>query len=406
MKTKFLKKISVLSAILLTACIILVGAPHIKADSSSDSTVQGLEDQLRYLEQKQKEIQQRLSENSSDLYNQQIYSQQLETLIATVQDKIRIADELIAALEESKKQLEDEIVTAEEDFNRTYDEFLGFMRMSYEDGDASYISLILGANSLSDFLSRVDRVSSMLAHSKKLMAEYKSAKQTLENKKAECELAIEKQNETVKSLEETRSENVALLNNANLYIKQLEQNQSDYNAQLNEYQKAWSEANEKLTQYLAYLAELSKSQYNQEGFAWPMDKNQFNYMTSGYGWRFIFGRNDFHLGIDIWGYGCYGAEIHASASGKIVVADHNGYTSYGKYVVIDHGSGIMTLYAHCSNLAVNVGDAVHQGDVIAYCGDTGMVTGAHLHFEYRINGQTYNPLEYINVPSNFVDISG
>lgn len=406
MKNRFLKKISVLSAVMLAICIIFVGSPKINADVSTDSTVQTLENQLKLLEQKQAELQQKLSENSSDIYDQQVYAQQLEILISTVQDKIRIADELIAALEDEKKQLEEDIVTAENDFNRTYEEFIGFMRMSYEEGDASYISLIVGASSLSDFLSRIDRVSSMLAYNKQLMADYKSAKATLESKKSECELAIEKQNETIKSLEATRSENVALLNNANLYIKQLEENQTEYNSQLYEYQKAWEEANQKLTDYLAYLAEQSKSQYNQEGFAWPMDKNYFNYMTSGYGWRYIFGRMDFHLGIDIWGYNCFGAEIHASASGQVVVADHAGNTSYGKYVVIDHGSGIMTLYAHCNDLCVNVGDYVQQGDVISHCGATGLVTGAHLHFEYRINGQTYDPLQYINVPSNYVDISG
>jgi murein DD-endopeptidase MepM/ murein hydrolase activator NlpD len=101
-----------------------------------------------------------------------------------------------------------------------------------------------------------------------------------------------------------------------------------------------------------------------------------------------------HTGMDITGTG-HGSNIYASAAGTVVKVV-NGTRGYGKYIIINHGDGIQTLYAHCSKLYVKQGQYVNQGDIIAAMGSTGNSTGTHLHFEIRINGQYADPLKYVS----------
>ena len=126
-------------------------------------------------------------------------------------------------------------------------------------------------------------------------------------------------------------------------------------------------------------------------------KNGYEYMTSGYGNRTytMNGKkvSDFHLGIDLIS-AKYGTDyIVAFESGKVTYAGYNG--GYGNVVYIDHGNGYQTRYAHQKYLNVKVGDYVQKGDILGYMGATGNVTGAHVHFEVRINGNTVNPYDYV-----------
>jgi murein DD-endopeptidase MepM/ murein hydrolase activator NlpD len=117
-------------------------------------------------------------------------------------------------------------------------------------------------------------------------------------------------------------------------------------------------------------------------------------VVSTYGWRVhpILGVRKLHEGIDIWAP--EGTPIHAAAAGTVVWAGpRNGY---GNAVIIDHGSGVATAYAHQSAVAVSAGQSVGRGDVIGYVGHTGLAAGPHLHFEVRVGGKTYDPLAYVH----------
>ena len=114
-------------------------------------------------------------------------------------------------------------------------------------------------------------------------------------------------------------------------------------------------------------------------------------ITSPYGYRYIFGRYEFHLGVDIGA--SYGTNIKAADGGKVTYAGWKG--SYGKLVIVTHDDGSQTYYAHCSQLLVKYGDKVYQGQTIAKVGSTGNSTGPHLHFEIRKNDKTVNPLDYL-----------
>jgi len=122
---------------------------------------------------------------------------------------------------------------------------------------------------------------------------------------------------------------------------------------------------------------------------WPFPAS--NLVTSRYGWRVhpILGTERFHSGIDINGFGMEGSPIVASDSGTVCKAEYS--DSYGNYVMIDHGNGHLTLYAHFSGIAVYNGQEVTQGQTIGYCGHTGWATGDHLHYEMYINGSRIDP---------------
>jgi murein DD-endopeptidase MepM/ murein hydrolase activator NlpD len=115
-------------------------------------------------------------------------------------------------------------------------------------------------------------------------------------------------------------------------------------------------------------------------------------ITSYFGYRFhpILRKRKYHSGIDI--SASYGSPVSAADSGVIVFAGRNG--GYGKMIIIDHGSGISTVYGHCSLLQVDQGQTVTQGQIIAQVGSTGLSTGPHLHFEVRKNGVPEDPLSY------------
>ena len=132
------------------------------------------------------------------------------------------------------------------------------------------------------------------------------------------------------------------------------------------------------------------------GFVWPAPA--CTYISSPYGWRTLYGRSDFHTGIDLTrpGGGSSGAIIVASLDGTVESVRRSN-SGYGHCIVINHGGGVKTRYAHClpGSISVSVGQHVSAGQAIARVGESGYATGPHLHFEIIINGNTVNPLPYI-----------
>lgn len=117
------------------------------------------------------------------------------------------------------------------------------------------------------------------------------------------------------------------------------------------------------------------------------------YNSSSYGWRIdpFTGAKAFHEGLDFTAV--VGTPIHAAAGGIVIFAEQT--PDYGKIIKIDHGSGLETRYAHASKLLVKVGDRVEKGQVISLVGSTGRSTGAHLHYEIRLNGEPLDPRKYL-----------
>lgn len=132
-------------------------------------------------------------------------------------------------------------------------------------------------------------------------------------------------------------------------------------------------------------------------WGWPLGSASC-YISSGYGYRSAsISGNSFHGGMDIAGSGITGKAVYASRAGKVITAVTSN-TGYGIHVLIDHGDGYSSLYAHMSVRYVNAGDTVSKGQMIGRVGSTGNVTGPHLHFEVRYYGEKKNPANYVKKP--------
>ena len=178
--------------------------------------------------------------------------------------------------------------------------------------------------------------------------------------------------------------------------EQAESSILDANKQYMENAEKYKKEQDALEQEIQELLqnEGSDEAYGDGQLKWPVPTR--SYISSYFGWRTLYGRPNYHKGIDI--PGSAGTNIVAADSGKVLKVSKLTY-GYGWHVIIDHGNGVSTLYAHCSRLDVSVGDYVEKGQVVAGIGTTGNSTGNHVHFEVRINGVQQNPLNYVKQPS-------
>lgn len=311
----------------------------------------------------------------------------------------RVENEIEAtarAIEKSRADLvikEQELKVAEENCMEYDDEFKTRARIMYENGTSSYLEVLLGASSFGDFLSRIEMVREIVEYDRKILGEMKASRDAI--KAAKEALELEWANLEAKEVELA---NMKIELGYRLEAKQglLDQLYADEEEYKKAYEKAEADEQkiqrELQAQAAREAANGTQTKYTGTGrFLWPCPAS--SRITSPYGYRIhpVYKTKKFHAGIDI-GAG-YGSNIIAAEAGTVSTATYG--SGYGKYVVINHGSGITTLYAHCSSLLVNVGDKVSRGQVIAKVGSTGVSTGNHLHFEVRINGSTTDPLSYV-----------
>ncbi|WP_196592788.1 murein hydrolase activator EnvC family protein [Pectinatus sottacetonis] len=262
------------------------------------------------------------------------------------------------------------------------------IRDIYMHGQISYIDVLVGANSFSDFLTRLSLVKRIIRYDYNLISSIMQEKQTITATKKELESDRSKTAKLVQSAKEkynilktTEDQKQALLYKVQHDRKTAEQAYDEI--------VAASRQVEQLIQNYNSQYDSSSTPAGNGTFIWPLSGP----ITSPFGWRVhpLYGRRIFHTGIDIGG--SYGTPIHAAASGTVIYA---GWISgYGNAVIISHGGGLETLYGHNQSLAVSQGQHVSQGQVISYCGSTGNSTGPHCHFEVRKNGHPVNPLNYL-----------
>ncbi len=314
-------------------------------------------------------------------------------LDAQIQGTENEIDSLEKQIEQTKKDIElkeEELKLAEEQLESHEKAFMARAGAMYEHNDIKYVELLFKADSLSDFLTKIDMITQIMEYDDKVLTDLKETREKINLAKKQLEDILVRQEEDSKKLEAKRQSLSAALAEKEKLMKEAIKNADRY--------KAIYEAAEQAEQ--ALIRE-NKNAFSQGGynvkytggrFAWPVPGS--HRITSQYGNRIhpVYKTNKFHSGIDI-GAG-YGLDIIAAADGKVTLATTNG--GYGKCVVINHGSGITTLYGHCSTLLVSAGDTVTKGQVIAKVGSTGVSTGPHLHFEVRINGATTNPLNYVS----------
>lgn len=390
------KFITTLLAFILCVTSVFVFVPQNKVEAAIDTSKEAetaLKDKIAALQKEQKDLKAKLEAAENNIEEQQNKKQYLDSLISSTESEIETATALIAEYEAKIVTKNAEIEAMEADIEDNYNDMMGRLRFSYEQGTASYLELILDSESMTDFLSSMDRVRSIMDFDKSLMDELAAQLKLLEDERTILTNTLEEQKTLEASLSTKKIDLEDQKKKADQYITQLQADEKAYAAEYEKAKKAEKEANNQIEKLLAERQKSENQQYWGGDFIWPVPKN-ITRISSYFGWRILWGRSDYHLGIDI--PAASGTDIYASNGGTVVTATW--HYSYGYYVLIDHGGGYATLYAHNSRLLVKAGDKVEQGDVIAKMGTTGSSSGNHLHFEVRVNGKVQNPLNYVKRP--------
>ncbi len=439
MKRKKIISVIALLLIVLMLLSLLMSILPVSAFAVTQSEIDELTRQKDEISSQAQEIQERidsLKEKQANVLEQK----------AALNEKIRLAneqlqivaqeidyyDEIIA---EKSKELEE----AENREQEQRDRYRARIRAMEENGGYNILALILSSDSFGQLLTAMDDMGEIMASDRALEEQYVAAREETEEIKAQYEAEREEyelhqselQDERTK-LEQETEDAFATLEELEDAIEQAEREYEEacaqeaasaaqiqwfiaqYNAQQQAMQQQQQQAGGTENPDSGWTGDNGDSWTGDNGGDWTGD-NGSGGDNSGGGWyggaqstgSFVWpvpcstritGRfnepraGHLHAGIDIDGYGNDGGPILAADAGVVITSSWD--NTYGNYVIIDHGNGIQTVYAHNSGNAVSVGDTVYQGQTIAYLGATGNATGTHCHFEIYINGERVDPAGY------------
>ena len=395
---KNLRKTLLRASVMLMAAVLLIlcmpaGIEPVHAAKLTDSKVQSYEEELAKKEEEMKKLKQSIATANTEAEKKLAEKNQLDAEVNLLIEKIDLTTEFIAELEASIAEKDGEISDKQAAYERKYALFKERLRVTHEEGQASYLEMLLGAESLADFLSRIDRIGAMLEYDNKIMRELKDEKHSLEAIRTDFSTQKTKNEELLASLKKDKAELDQKVKQAANFIKKYENDAVMYK---NMYEKALEEEEKLQEELQKYLEELQKklnSKYVGGTFMWPGPLD-YTRVSSAYGWRInpLTGKNELHNGIDL--PAAYGTYIYAANAGKVTISST--HYSYGKYIMIDHGGGYATLYAHCSKLLVSVGAQVKKGQVIAYVGSPGYSAGNHLHFSLYEENKHTDPMKFFS----------
>lgn len=407
-------------ALLLSLCLLFSAVFLTSADTISD-----LEAQQEALQQEAEEYQAIIDEKQGEIDEQEEYVNALTANIATVNDEVAVIREKIgfynSQIAEKTENVNSLRVQSEDNMNLLRQR----LNSIYKAGNASTIEIVLGAKDFSDFVDKVQLVESLSDYDANLMDEIEGQMdvigaevESLNKDKASLEADTVVLSEKQAELNALLAENEELLRN--LYTEK-----DELGAIMDSNQSAQNEVEQKIQAYYEEQRRLEEERLEQERLEQEKqdqeDEDEYApgtiitpsggggewiWPTPGFTWlssSWAEDRGYAHGGIDIAGSGIHGTPIVAAADGFVFDAcnecehDWGKYGScgcgggFGNYVMIDHGDGRGTVYAHMTHAVVGYGDSVSAGEIIGYVGSTGHSTGPHLHFEARYYGERYDP---------------
>ncbi len=287
--------------------------------------------------------------------------------------ELNAINEQVASKQSEINKIENDIAKTKSDMDSQENDLGLRLRVMYERGPVQFLTVILGSNSISEFLSNVEMVKKIHENDQETF--------TALQKQAD---ALQEQNDKLKTEKEKLD---ALQATAQEKSDEAESKKNDLVAKIDQFEAEKAEIQAEIEATSSH----GSGEITEGMFAWPAPGNYT--ITSPFDpgrWHPIHGRIEAHEGVDI---GCpSGSRIVAAASGTVTIASW--YGGYGNYVYVDHGNGVGTAYGHNSELLVSPGQHVERGETIAYSGSTGWSTGPHLHFEVRINGTAVDPMQY------------
>ncbi|MBQ4047294.1 MAG: peptidoglycan DD-metalloendopeptidase family protein [Clostridia bacterium] len=383
-------------------------------------------------------IEEKITETKAELETLRADQDSLIAQKGLLDEQINLYNEQIEILEGTIGELDAEIAACEAELNaleteqaEKYEIFKQRVRVAYEDGDITYLSVLLSANSLSDFFDRVEMTSAILEQDKNLRGELEALADAISLKQEELEQDRADQVALMVELESARTALMAQQSEAEVLLAGLEEGEHENLMLIEEYERLWQEAmaeQERLTQEYEEqkrreeeerkrreeeerkrLEEEARKKAEEEArkkaeeearkkaenavFMWPTPG--FTWVTSKFGYRThpVTGKpQSFHNGIDIGAYA--GSPIKSIAAGTVIANQY--HSIYGNMIKVDHGNGFVSMYAHMNARSkYKVGATVSKGTTLGCVGTTGLSSGYHLHFTIYKNGTAVDPLKYV-----------
>jgi murein DD-endopeptidase MepM/ murein hydrolase activator NlpD len=364
------------------------GSTPYLAQATSTASVEELRQQQQQIEQERS----RLEREQERLENLQgVAEERLEGLqdnIQVTQAEIAHNEEQLAIANQRLAELQAELATAEKSYQERQSATIARLQFLQRQQLSTGWAVLLQSDSLNEFIDR----------RRQLKLVYQSDSEILTRLKAEAD-ELDRKRRNV----EIQKNEIALL------TQQLQAQKAQYEAQAQTQEQLISRLNADRQALEAAEAQLARDSENltrliqqrlaaQDGSIVVRGTGQFSYPSSGritspFGHRVhpILGYRRFHAGVDFGA--SHGSPIRAADSGVVIFAGW--YGGYGRSVIVNHGGGLTTLYAHASRLYVSEGQTVQRGEAIAAIGSTGLSTGPHLHFEVRVNGNPVDPMGYL-----------
>ena len=388
------KKLRAAAAFLALVILALALMPAGPALAVSQSEIDALEEQRDELKAQREEMQAGIDELKNEQAGvleqkraldeqNEVYRQELELIEEQVSLYTRLVDEKAAELEKATADEAEQLAIYKQ-----------HVRVMEENGEYTYLSIIFGSKSLSQLMSNLDMIGEIMDADKRIYDQYTAARENAEEIKAEYETTLSALADKQAEYEAEKADLEAKIAGANDMIAQLEE---EINTNYDLYLEVLAQEEALESDIQNMIAEMERQEAANSitstgTYIWPLPGYS---PGSAYGWRMhpIYHEMRFHAGEDIGAPS--GTPILAADSGMATVIPDNG-NGYGNYIMINHGGGRVTLYAHMSGFAISNGETVSQGQVIGYVGSTGNSTGPHLHFEVRVNGATTDPKSYFN----------
>lgn len=310
----------------------------------------------------------------------------IEVEINECEEKLRELNEKVFESAEEVEKI-DEKVNAVRELEQKYGEESGKrFRIMCEKGMVSYLDIIFSAKSLTDFTDRIVIAKELAEYDRNIMRAIKNVLGEISEDKKNAEDILAEQQSAMEEIENTKSELSTKKAELQEAYKKLEADEKSYIRYIEDKDKAESDLRNRYSSDGA----VAVSDVRDNMFVWPVSSHNITSSFSPSRVNPVSGKVLPHTGVDIGATS--GDPIIASSGGTVTFAGNN--SGYGNCVIIDHGGGISTLYAHMSSISVKENDTVMQGDMIGRVGSTGNSTGPHLHFEIILGGTSVDPMQF------------
>ena len=359
-----------------------------QTNNTTNTAVENLQNERNEIQNQMNEASGQLEGVQNDLSENLQQVQKLDERISESEQELNDLNTQITDLQSSIDEVEANLQTAQAAYDSQKAVLDNYLVEVQESSDVEYLDVLLSSKNISEFLSSYFLISELASYEMDLLDDMQAKKDEIELSKA----TLEQDREQLATIKANQTKTATILENTKTvrenFISKLSDQEKEIQAQIDEYNTRFEEINKEILE----LAQGSiAAEYIGGELAWPVPG--YTRITSKYGMRThpITGVYKLHTGVDIGAP--MGANFIAANDGIVTKASYN--SAYGNMVIIDHGGGVSTLYAHGSEILVQVGQTVKRGDPVLKVGSTGYSTGAHAHFEVRLNGVVTDPMPYI-----------